>query len=308
MTSTEYSADRLEPEDSRWLLSLQDTDENEEWHLFRVNLEDPDAPAVDLTPLPAGSRGFSAEPLRSRTGTVVATMNSHPASMDVLLIDVSTGEISLHHEQPSPGVDLLMAREGEPAFLARVTDEGDTEFSALDPDTGEERVLRRAEGADHPMGVEIQHASPGGTGLILGSYLDGDDLQLVRIDRWTDDVLAAVESWRLDIMSVLAPGQRSDDQTKPLTNQTFFERIYIGEEEDPDAMLAKPFGSLAPTGSSLVGVRVRQPRRKIGDLQSASQIDSDEHPVSGALRRMRDLQSAQQIDWDEHPNPELCGG
>lgn len=195
-------------EDSRWLLYLQDTDGNEEWHLFRVDLEDPEAPAVDLTPLPAGSRVFSAEPLRSRNGTVIATMNSRPASLDVFLIDVPTGEVSLRHEQPSPGVNPLLDQNGDPAFVSRLTEDGGAEFSALDRDTGDERVLYRAEGADHPMGVEVQQATPDGTGLILGNYLEGDDLQLVRIDHLTGDVdvLAAVEGRSLDIMSVLAPG------------------------------------------------------------------------------------------------------
>ena len=37
----------------RYLTYLQDTDGNEDWHLFRVDLDDPSADAVDLTPLPA---------------------------------------------------------------------------------------------------------------------------------------------------------------------------------------------------------------------------------------------------------------
>ncbi|WP_313815545.1 S9 family peptidase [Citricoccus sp.] len=201
--STYFFAD-----DPRWLLYLQDTDGNEEWHLFRVDLEDPAAPAADLTPLPAGSRVFSAELLRSRAGAVIATMNPRPASLDVFLIDVSTGEVTLLHEQSAPGVNLLLDRDGEPAFLSRVTAEGDTEFSTLDPGTGEERVLRVLKGADHPIGVELQQATPDGTGLILGSYLEGNDLQLVRIERATGEVsvLAAVEGRSLDVMSVLAPG------------------------------------------------------------------------------------------------------
>jgi hypothetical protein len=50
-------------DDPRWLLYLQDTDGNEDWHLYRVDLDAPDEPAVDLTPMPPGSRVFGAEPL-----------------------------------------------------------------------------------------------------------------------------------------------------------------------------------------------------------------------------------------------------
>ena len=195
-------------DDPRWLLYLQDTDGNEDWHLFRVDLRSPDAPAFDLTPLAPGSRVFAAEPLRSRPATVLTTMNRRPAALDTFLIDVPTGEITLHHEQPGPGQDLLLDGDGEPAFLARVTDDGDTEFSAIDPASGQHQVLLRVGGADHPMGVEIQQAAPDGSGLVLGSYLDGDDMKLVRVDRITGEirVLAAVEGWSLDILSVLAPG------------------------------------------------------------------------------------------------------
>ncbi len=195
-------------DDPRWLLYLQDTDGNEEWHLFRVDLEDPASEAVDLTPLAAGSRVFTVEPLRSRPGTILATMNQRPARLDMFLIDVSSGDITLHVEQSEPGQNVLVDREGKPAFVSRVTDEGATEFSAIDPETGEHRVLRRLDGVDHPMGVEVQQATPDGAGLLLGSYLDGDDMQLVRVDRQTGEVsiLAGVEGHSLDITSVLAPG------------------------------------------------------------------------------------------------------
>lgn len=195
-------------DDPRWLLYLQDTDGNEDWHLFRVDLEAPDSPATDLTPLAPGSRVFTVETLRGHPGTVLATMNRRPASLDTFLIDVASGEITVHHEQPEPGVNLLLDGDGEPAFVARVTaDGGATEFSAIDTVTGDHRMLTRVAGPDHPMGVEVQQATPDGTGLVLGSYLDGDDLQLVRLDRETGEVsvLAAVAGHSLDIMGVLAP-------------------------------------------------------------------------------------------------------
>src|SRR5690606_8518659 len=175
-------------DDPRWLLYLQDTDGNEDWHLFRVDLEDPSAVAEDLTPLEPGSRVFSAEPLPARPGTVLVTMNPRPASLDMFLIDGRTGETTLLHEQTEPGVDLLLDREGEPAFASRVTADGSTEFSAIDPDTGERRPLLRAGGPEQPLGVEVQRSTPDGTGLLLSLYLDGDDLQLVRVDRESAEV------------------------------------------------------------------------------------------------------------------------
>lgn len=58
------------------------------------------------------------------------------------------------------------------------------------------------------MGLEVLRVTPDGSGLLLGSYLEGDDLQLVRVDRASAEVsvLAAVEGSSLDITSALAPG------------------------------------------------------------------------------------------------------
>ena len=39
-------------DDPRWLLYIQDDNGDENWHVYRVDLENPDAPAVDLTPFP----------------------------------------------------------------------------------------------------------------------------------------------------------------------------------------------------------------------------------------------------------------
>src|SRR5690349_14048700 len=33
-------------EDPRWLIYMQDTDGNEDWHLYRVDLDNPDGPAL----------------------------------------------------------------------------------------------------------------------------------------------------------------------------------------------------------------------------------------------------------------------
>src|ERR1700712_5151692 len=39
-------------DDPRWMLYMQDSDGDENWHVYRVDLTDPGAPAVDLTPFP----------------------------------------------------------------------------------------------------------------------------------------------------------------------------------------------------------------------------------------------------------------
>lgn len=65
-------------DDSRWLLYRQDTDGNEDWHGFRVDLQAPDQPAVDLTPLPPGSRVTGFGPMKSVPGSILVSMNGRP--------------------------------------------------------------------------------------------------------------------------------------------------------------------------------------------------------------------------------------
>ncbi|WP_244231352.1 S9 family peptidase [Saccharomonospora piscinae] len=195
-------------DDPRWLLYLQDTDGNEDWHLFRVDLTAPGEPAVDLTPMAPGSRVFSAEPLAAQRATMIVAMNQRPEFVDHFLVDVATGTVTLHLEQDDPNGTVLLDRSGEPAFAWRLTEDGDYEFSAIESGTGERRVLRRMGGTAYPMVVQPQLVTPDGTGLLIGAYQDSDDLRLVRLDRETGEerVLAAVEGHSLDVRGAMAPG------------------------------------------------------------------------------------------------------
>ncbi len=196
------------PDDSRWLLYLQDTDGNEDWHLYRVDLEAPDEPATDLTPLPPGSRVFGADPLPSHPGSMLVAMNKRPVAIDLFRIDVATGETTLHHEQGDPTESVLLDQDGRPAFSSRLTADGTLEIYAIDPGSDGRRLLRTLGGAEYPVGVQPQLVTPDGTGLLIGAYTDTDDLRLLRLDRETgaETVVAAVDGHSLDILGTMAPG------------------------------------------------------------------------------------------------------
>lgn len=193
-------------DEPRWLLYLQDTDGNEDWHLYRVDLDAPEEQAVDLTPLPPGSRVFGAEPLDAVPGSVLVSMNRRPMFIDMFRIDVASGLMTLHLEQPEPKGNFLVDRHGEAAFYSLLADDGTIEFSAVDAETGQRRLLCRQGGPQHPMGVQPQLVTPDGTGLLLGAYQDSDDLRLVRIDRATGEetVIAAVDGHSLCTMGTMS--------------------------------------------------------------------------------------------------------
>ncbi len=189
-------------DDPRFLLYLQDVDGNEDWHLHRVDLHNPTSPAVDLTPMEPGSRVFAVDPETTEPGTVIAWMNPRPLFVDVFRIDVATGASTPLVERTDPAESPLLDRSGRASWYLSKDTDGAHEISAVDPDTGERRLLHRAGGPEHPMGVFLIPL-PDGSGVLLGDYRDSDDLQLVRLDRESGErtVVAALDGHSLDTAS-----------------------------------------------------------------------------------------------------------
>ncbi|WP_328309370.1 S9 family peptidase [Actinomycetospora sp. NBC_00405] len=244
-------------DDPRWLLYLQDTDGNEDWHLHRVDLEAPDTPAVDLTPLPEGSRVVGFEPVRSAPGYVLVSMNRRPMFLDLFWVEVATGETTVHLEQPEPRGDFLVDRDGRPAFYSYLADDGTQEFSAVDAETGEKRFLRRVGGPEHPTGIQPQRVTPDGTGLLVGIYQDSDDLRLVRIDRETGEetVVAAVEGHSLDIMGTAAPVMPPTVFTDRASGEVLAAR-FVGDRpviEVVDPHFAEVYAALSQLSDGVLG-------------------------------------------------------
>lgn len=192
-------------DDPRFLLYLQDTDGNEDWHLHRVDLGDPGSPAVDLTPLDPGSRVFAVDPETTVPGTVIAWMNPRPLYVDVFRIDIATGETTPLVERTDPAATSYIDRTGRASWHLAKGPDGTHEISAADPDTGNLRLLHRAGGPEHPLGIFLVPL-PDGSGALLGDYQDSDDLKLLRLDRVTGEltVVAAVDGHSLDTLSAAA--------------------------------------------------------------------------------------------------------
>src|SRR5215469_2605371 len=182
--------------DPRWLLYLQDTDGNEDWHVYRVDLQAPKKPAVDLTPLPRGSRALGIEMMKSAPGKMLVAMNrDRPMFFDLFQIDIATGETTLHREQS----DLLgnyMGLEGRANFYMATAKDGAYEFYAVDEKTGEKRLIYRAPGREHASGVYPTMETADGNSLLLGVYQDSDDLRLVQVDHTGKQTVVAAEPGR----------------------------------------------------------------------------------------------------------------
>ncbi len=100
-------------DDPRWLMYLQDTGGDENWHVFRVDLDDPDAPAVDLTPFPGAMAAF--ELLPDKPGKAIVHCNKRdPQQMDVYELDIASGELSILVENPGTVSGWLTSRQRRP--------------------------------------------------------------------------------------------------------------------------------------------------------------------------------------------------
>lgn len=206
----------------RYLLYQQDTDGNEDWHLYRADVENPTAAAVDLTPMDPGSRVIAAEPFKPKPGHVTVVMNKRPMYLDTFLLNIETGEMSVLYENNDLTGNVLFDRDGNPAYFFRQSDDGKTWDYSVFEENGEKRTLRSFPGTDHPLGC-FAASTPDGSALLLATYGDGDHLKIVRVDPTSGDeiVVAEREGSSVDMSPVLAGG------TPVLTDVTTDEPIAV---------------------------------------------------------------------------------
>lgn len=171
--------------DSRWLLYMQDDGGDENWHVYRVDPDDPEASAVDLTPFPGAKAIFDLP--AGRPGKAVVQLNTRIAELlDVYELDIATGELTLIAENPGNVVGWLCARNGD-LFTSTLTADGDVEVSQWDTSTSALRPIATYDGADYPIGIQPIQPTPDGSGLWLGSNKNSDRTRLVRLDGATGE-------------------------------------------------------------------------------------------------------------------------
>ncbi|MBB2993794.1 dipeptidyl aminopeptidase/acylaminoacyl peptidase [Mycolicibacterium iranicum] len=193
-------------DDPRYLLYLQDTAGDENWHTFRVDLDDPEAPAVDLTPFPGRIATF--ELLGGKPGKALVYSNKRTIElMDVYELDIATGELTLLAENPGKVASWLSGRHGE-LFAIGLTPVGDVELMRWESDTATLRTIVVYDGADYTLGLYPTVVTPDGTGIWVGSNEGTDRMRLVRLDAATGKQ-TAVDShptFDIDVRAQVAGG------------------------------------------------------------------------------------------------------
>jgi dipeptidyl aminopeptidase/acylaminoacyl peptidase len=166
--------------DPRWLLYTQDTGGDENWHVYRVDLENPGAAAVDLTPFPGAKTYFELP--AGRPGKAIVGLNKRDAALfDAYELDIATGQLTLLAENPGNGASWFSGRDGE-LFTLAVTAEGDVDLSSWDATTGTLRRIALYDGVDYTLGVFPIVVTPDGKGMWIGSNRHADRTVLARLD------------------------------------------------------------------------------------------------------------------------------
>ncbi|SEH54058.1 Dipeptidyl aminopeptidase/acylaminoacyl peptidase [Mycolicibacterium rutilum] len=191
-------------DDPRWLIYLQDTDGDENWHIHRVDLDDPDAPAVDLTPFP----GAMAMPFREiRDGrTSVMTNNRDVTLFDVHELDIASGELTLVAENPGHVFTWLCSEKGD-LFATSLTPDGNVELSRWEVTSNTLRVITMFDASGYPMGVHPMVITPDGTGVWMGSNHTTDRTRLVHVDLASGEetVVDSHPEFDLDPRAIVSP-------------------------------------------------------------------------------------------------------
>ena len=184
-------------DDPRWLLYTQDSGGDENWHIYRVDLGDPSAPAVDLTPFPGVRSDF--ELLADRPGKAMVAMNRRtPELADAYELDIATGELTLLAENPGRVAGWFCSRGGD-LFAYSLTADGDVELSTWEREHRTLRSLAVYDGADHTLSIWPMSVTPDGKGLWLGSNRFPDRTTLVRLDVATGEETAVDDHPTLSI-------------------------------------------------------------------------------------------------------------
>lgn len=217
--------------DPRWLLYQQDGDGDENWHLYRVDLANPDADAVDLTPFP-GARAMGLELPVARPGKAVLQLNRrNPAEFDPHELDIATGELTTLARNPGSVAGWLCAPGGD-LFAHLPTANGDIALSRWDAEAGTLRPVMEFDGSSHPLGIHPFQLTPDGTGVWIGSHRNTDRTRLVRIDLATGEEteVDSHPAFDLDIRSNVFPTLPSPLIQDRRTGELIGAR-YLGERQ-----------------------------------------------------------------------------
>ncbi|MGW0159391.1 alpha/beta fold hydrolase [Mycobacterium sp. NPDC003323] len=220
--------------DSRYLLYMQDSGGDENYHMYRVDLDEPGSAAVDLTPFP--NTRVSYELLKARPGKAIVQHNArNPELVDAYELDIAGGELTLLAENPGNAIGWVSGPNGD-LFTNTLTTDGDVEISRWDPDAKALRPIKVYDGRDYPLGIHPIAPTPDGTGIWLGSYDGSDRMRLVRLDvaTGTETEVDSHPTFDLGAQIMLPSPFILSEQTGELIGARYYGERQVIHALDPD--------------------------------------------------------------------------
>ncbi|WP_353622795.1 TolB family protein [Aliirhizobium terrae] len=170
--------------DARYILFVQDSRGDENWHLHRVEVDGAEtvcgmALTVDLTPF-AGVRVMGLDFSAALPGKAFVQMNLRsPGLIDLYEVDIENGETRIAAESPDRFVRWIVTPNG-PIHAFIIDDAGDHELARYE--NGTFTTLAKLKGRDQPIGPMPLMVAVDGKSIFVGCNTGSDHTYLAAID------------------------------------------------------------------------------------------------------------------------------
>lgn len=165
-------------QDSRRLLFIKDAGGNENYHLFRVDIDKPGQHPVDITPLENTRVGIQ-QIIENDPAHILIVHNGRDKTVfDLYRLNLNSGEMSLLYENTEQVTHLVTDRQGQ--LRARVRQDDDHRYLELPKgDTSHWKMITRWSKDDD---VRVLKFNRDGDAIHMLSNRNRDKIALVRLD------------------------------------------------------------------------------------------------------------------------------
>ena len=167
-------------ENGRWIIYLQDSDGDENHHLYRIDPRNPDGEAVDLTPFEGVKAVPAANSLKRPDELFVWLNRRDPALFDAFRLNVESGELVQTAENPGDVAEFIADGDLEVRLALRATPEAGRELLYRKTPEDDWRVVDRWEHQDAHAAVIGFDADD--RRVLIADPRGGDTQRLVRFD------------------------------------------------------------------------------------------------------------------------------
>jgi dipeptidyl aminopeptidase/acylaminoacyl peptidase len=168
--------------DGCWILYSQDSKGDENFHLFRVDPDKPDAPPFELTPGP-GSRADVIDLPRETPGVAVVSWNKRdPHSFDAYRVDIATGTATMVAQNPGDVETWHTDAHGRVLAADALLKNTETEFRVRPDESAPFRTLATYQEDEQ---ASVQAFGADGTFLYVTSARNSNVIRLVKLDLQT---------------------------------------------------------------------------------------------------------------------------